>query len=84
MHPVFLIWRIDKYAVLQERNINILPSKHWGLSAFRTLTDQWGACIGSKSLKCKMIMADSCQYMAKTLQYCKVISLQLIKINGKK
>ena len=29
-------------------------------------------------------MADSCQSMAKTLQYCKVISLQLIKINGKK
>ena len=29
-------------------------------------------------------MADSCQCMAKTLQYCKVISLQLIKINGKK
>ena len=27
-------------------------------------------------------MADSCQCMA--LQYCKVISLQLIKINGKK
>ena len=29
-------------------------------------------------------MADSCQCMAKTLQYCKVISLQLMKINGKK
>ena len=29
-------------------------------------------------------MADSCQCMAKPLQYCKVISLQLIKINGKK
>ena len=29
-------------------------------------------------------MADSCQCMAKTLQYCKVISLQLIKINLKK
>ena len=32
-------------------------------------------------------MADSCQCVAKTtkrLQYCKVISLQLIKINGKK
>ena len=29
-------------------------------------------------------MADSCQCMAKTIQYCKVISLQLIKINGKK
>ena len=29
-------------------------------------------------------MADSCQCMAKTLQYCKVISLQLIKINEKK
>ena len=29
-------------------------------------------------------MADSCQCMAKPLQYCKVISLQLIKINEKK
>ena len=29
-------------------------------------------------------MADSCQCMAKPLQYCKVISFQLIKINEKK
>ena len=29
-------------------------------------------------------MADLCQCMAKNTQYCKVISLQLIKINGKK
>ena len=29
-------------------------------------------------------MADSCQCMAKPLQYCKVTSLQLIKINEKK
>ena len=29
-------------------------------------------------------MADSCQCMTKPLQYCEVISLQLIKINGKK
>ena len=29
-------------------------------------------------------MADSCQCMQKPLQYCKVISLQLIKINEKK
>ena len=29
-------------------------------------------------------MADSCKCMAKTIQYCKVISLQLIKINEKK
>ena len=29
-------------------------------------------------------MADSCQVWQKQLQYCKVISLQLIKINGKK
>ena len=29
-------------------------------------------------------MADSCQCMTKPLQYCKVISLQLITINGKK
>ena len=29
-------------------------------------------------------MTDSCQCIAKTLQYCKVLSLQLIKINGNK
>ena len=29
-------------------------------------------------------MADSCQCMAKPLQYCKVISLQLIKINERR
>ena len=29
-------------------------------------------------------MADSCQSMAKPLQYCKIISFQLIKINGGK
>ena len=29
-------------------------------------------------------MADSCQCLAKPLQYCKVICLQLIKINRKK
>ena len=29
-------------------------------------------------------MADSCQCITKALQYCKVISLQLIKINEKK
>ena len=33
--------------------------------------------------ECKS-MADSCQCMTKPLQYCKVISLQLIKINEKK
>ena len=29
-------------------------------------------------------VADSCQCMEKPLQYCKVISLQLVKINEKK
>ena len=29
-------------------------------------------------------MEESSQYMAKSIQYCKVISLQLIKINGEK
>ena len=29
-------------------------------------------------------MADSCQCMAKKLQYCGVVSLQLIKVNEKK
>ena len=41
-----------------------------------------GAGIGMGNT-CKT-MADSCQCMAKPLQYCKVISLQLIKINGGK
>ena len=36
-------------------------------------------CMGNT---CKS-MADSCQCMTKPLQYCKVISLQLIKINEK-
>ena len=41
-----------------------------------------GGGIGMRNT-CKS-MADSCQCMAKTIQYCKVISLQLIKINEKK
>ena len=44
--------------------------------------DGMGSGIGMGNT-CKS-MADSCQCMAKTTQYCKVISLQLIKINGKK
>ena len=40
---------------------------------------RWEGGIGMGNI-CKP-MADSCQ---KPLQYCKVISLQLIKINGKK
>ena len=39
---------------------------------------RWEGGSGCKS------MADSCQCMAKPLQYCKVISLQLIKINKKR
>ena len=41
-----------------------------------------GGGIGMRNT-CKS-MADSCQCMAKNSQYCKVISLQLIKINEKK
>ena len=37
----------------------------------------------SESDRCNRL-AGSCQGMTKPLQYCKVISLQLIKINGKK
>ena len=37
----------------------------------------------NKQTTCKS-MADSCQCMTKTTQYCKLISLQLIKINEKK
>ena len=40
----------------------------------------WGMGMGNT---CKS-MADSCQCMTKPPQYCKVISLQLIKINEKK
>ena len=40
----------------------------------------WGIRMGNA---CKS-MADSCQCMEKPLQYCKVIILQLININGKK
>ena len=43
---------------------------------------RWEGGIGMGNT-CKS-MADSCQCMTKPLQYCKVISLQLIKINGKK
>ena len=43
---------------------------------------EWGP-VNPFTLTCKS-MADSCQCMAKPLQYYKVISLQLIKINGKK
>ena len=39
----------------------------------------WGIRMGNT---CKS-MADSCQCMTKPLQYCKVISLQLVKINEK-
>ena len=41
-----------------------------------------GGGIGTGNT-CKS-MANSCQCMAKTTKYCKVISLQLIKINEKK
>ena len=40
----------------------------------------WGIRMGNT---CKS-MADSCQCMTKTTTICKVISLQLIKINEKK
>ena len=52
----------------------------------KTQSDGMGRGVGGGFkmwITCKS-MADSCQYMAKPLQYCKVISLQLIKINGKK
>ena len=65
---------------------------------WRHETSAWGWCTGNTQRDqvdrkagggigigntCKS-MADSCQCMQKPLQYCKVISLQLIKINGKK
>ena len=52
----------------------------------KTQTDGMGREVGGgigMGNTCKS-MADSCQCMVKPLQYCKVISLQLIKINGRK
>ena len=63
-------------------------------------TSAWAWCTGKRKTErnwverelgegirmgntCKSV-ADSCQCMTKPLQYCKVISLQLIKINEKK
>ena len=58
----------------------------WGWCTGKTQRDrverEVGGGIGMGNT-CKS-MADSCQCMAKPLQYCKVISLQLIKINEKK
>ena len=56
----------------------------WGTG--KTQRDGMGREVGGgirMGNTCKS-MADSCQCMAKPLQYCKVISLQLIKINEKK
>ena len=44
----------------------------------------WLMAQAVKNLNTCKSMADSCQCMTRPLQYCKVISLQLIKINGKK
>ena len=58
----------------------------WGWCTGKTQRDgmgrEAGEGIGMGKI-CKS-MADSCQCMAKTTTYCRVISLQLIKINGKK
>ena len=58
----------------------------WGWCTGMTQRDGMGKEVGGgfrMGNTCKS-MADSCQCMAKPLQYCKVISLQLIKINEKK
>ena len=58
----------------------------WGWCSGITQRDGMGRKVGRgfrMGNTCKF-MADSCQYMAKPLQYCKVIRLQLIKINEKK
>ena len=59
----------------------------WGWCTGKTHRDGVGREVGGgigMGNTCKS-MADSCQCMAKKpLQYCKAISLQLIKINGKK
>ena len=53
-----------------------------GMTQRNLVEREMGRGIGMGNI-CKS-MADSCQCMTKPLQYCKVISLQLIKINGKK
>ena len=58
----------------------------WGWCTGMTQRDGMGRGMGvgfRMGNTCKSI-ADSCQCMAKTLQYCKVVSVQLIKISGEK
>ena len=58
----------------------------WGWCTGMTQRDGMGREVGGRfriQNTCKS-MTDSCQCMQKPLQYCKVISLQLIKINEKK
>ena len=58
----------------------------WGWCTGMTQRDGMGRGVGGgfrMGNTCKSI-ADSCQCMAKTLQYCKVVSVQLIKISGEK
>ena len=60
--------------------------KCWGGCTGMIHRDGMGRGVGGgfrMGNTCKA-MADSCQYMTKLLQYCKVVNLQLIKINGKK
>ena len=64
----------------------MLETSAWGWCTGKTQRDrverEVGGGVGMGNT-CKS-MADSCQCMANPLQYCKVSSLQLIKINGKK
>ena len=57
----------------------------WGWYAGMTQRDGMGREVGGgfRMVNTSKSMADSCQCMAKTTTYYKVISLQLIKINGK-
>ena len=58
----------------------------WGWCTGMTQRDGMGKEVGGgfrMGNTCKS-MADSCQCMAKPIQFCQVISLQLIKINEKK
>ena len=63
----------------QENNLKLLQSSAQGWCIGMTQRDGMGREVGRgfRMGKTCTPMADSCQCMAKPLQYCKVISLQL-------
>ena len=66
---------------INEEEIGKLPEKEFRIMIVKMIKNFENKMTMQESCKS---MADSCQCMAKPLQYCKVISLQLIKIKGEK